>query len=287
MELKRMNKMRILLTALVCVMALNGGAQSQKDSLALVNADWNWVDLGKGAKAGHAIVPMFGGKQSVTVIKYPARKFSTAIIDARNPHHDITPKVAGRYNALAAINASYFDVRKLIPVTYFAKDGKIVGNTASAELFRVNGYVALKDKKGRRMEIACIDTAQYSAYPSKYKALLASGPVLLLEKNIPSFPKERYFYDKRHPRTLIGYDKKNIYYVVIDGRFPEQGACGATIAETAYVARYLGMEYALNLDGGGSSTAWTRKTGVLNYPCDNRKFDHEGCRKVPNIIMMR
>ena len=287
MKSKRMNRMRVVLAALCCVMALHGGAQSQKDSLALANADWNWVDLGKGAKAGHAIVPMFGGRQSVTVIKYPARKFSTSIIDAQSPRHAITPTVAGRCDALAAINASYFDMRKLIPTTYFAKDGKVVGNTASSELFRVNGYVALKDRKGHRMEIAYIDTTQYGAYPSKYKALLASGPVLLLERNIPGFPKERYFYDKRHPRTLIGYDRKHIYYVVIDGRFPEQGACGATIPEAACMARYLGMEYALNLDGGGSSTAWTWKTGVLNYPCDNKKFDHEGCRKVPNIIMMR
>lgn len=281
------HNIRISWVMLLCAVALNINAQSQADSIALVDANWNWVKLGKGAKAGHVIVPMFGDRQSITVIKYPARKFSTSIIDAQNPNHDITSKVAERYDALAAINASYFNMKKLTPTTYFAKDGKIVGKSASSELFRVNGYVAVKDKKGHQVEIAYIDTTQYDAYPSQYEALLASGPVVLVKKNIPGFPKDKYFYDKRHPRTMIGYDRKYIYYVVVDGRFPEYGACGATIPELAYIARYLGMDYALNLDGGGSSTAWTRKTGVLNYPFDNKKFDHDGCRKVPNIIIMR
>ena len=57
---------------------------------------------------------------------------------------------------------------------------------------------------------------------------------------------------------------------VIDGRFKGQGD-GATIAETAYIARQLGLTEALNLDGGGSSTLWTAQEGVLNHPYDNRR----------------
>ena len=44
---------------------------------------------------------------------------------------------------------------------------------------------------------------------------------------------------------------------------------------------------ALNLDGGGSSTLWTAQEGVLNHPYDNRRFDHEGERGVPNCIVVR
>ena len=73
---------------------------------------------------------------------------------------------------------------------------------------------------------------------------------------------------------------------VIDGRFKGQGD-GATIAETAYIARQLGLTEALNLDGGGSSTLWTAQEGVLNHPYDNRRFDHEGERGVPNCIVVR
>jgi exopolysaccharide biosynthesis protein len=77
-----------------------------------------------------------------------------------------------------------------------------------------------------------------------------------------------------------------VYFIVIDGRFPGQ-ADGATIPEAAFIARVLGLHDALNLDGGGSSTLWTESQGVINHPCDNRLFDHEGERKIPNILMVR
>lgn len=40
-------------------------------------------------------------------------------------------------------------------------------------------------------------------------------------------------------------------------------------------------------DGGGSSTLWTDRTGVLNHPFDNKVFDHEGTRVVPNALIVR
>jgi exopolysaccharide biosynthesis protein len=49
----------------------------------------------------------------------------------------------------------------------------------------------------------------------------------------------------------------------------------------------IGLTDALNLDGGGSSTLWTRSAGVLNHPSDNGRFDHFGQRVVPNIIAIR
>jgi exopolysaccharide biosynthesis protein len=46
----------------------------------------------------------------------------------------------------------------------------------------------------------------------------------------------------------------------------------------------------MNLDGGGSSTLYIRNAtdnGVVNYPSDNKKFDHEGQRSVANIIYLK
>ena len=94
------------------------------------------------------------------------------------------------------------------------------------------------------------------------------------------------FYDRRHPRTAIGKDDSgNIYLVVIDGRFKGK-ADGASIFETAYICHLLGMTDAINLDGGGSSALWSSETGVINHPRDNRKFDHEGERSVPNLVVV-
>ena len=60
-----------------------------------------------------------------------------------------------------------------------------------------------------------------------------------------------------------------------------------SIPELATVSRLLGLKDAMNLDGGGSSTLWTDSTGIVNYPYDNKKFDHEGARKVPNVIVVK
>lgn len=39
--------------------------------------------------------------------------------------------------------------------------------------------------------------------------------------------------------------------------------------------------------GGGSSTLCTDKLGVINHPSDNKKFDHDGERSVPNLIIVK
>lgn len=73
---------------------------------------------------------------------------------------------------------------------------------------------------------------------------------------------------------------------VIDGRAKGQAA-GATIAETAYIARLLGLTDALNLDGRRLFGTLDGTGGVVSHPSDNRRFDHAGERAVPNGIVAR
>ena len=77
-----------------------------------------------------------------------------------------------------------------------------------------------------------------------------------------------------------------LYFIVVDGRFPAQ-ADGMTIFELEVLCQSLGLYEAINLDGGGSSTLWARGSGVLNHPYDNKLFDHEGERTVPNAIIVK
>ncbi|WP_294558383.1 phosphodiester glycosidase family protein, partial [uncultured Bacteroides sp.] len=49
----------------------------------------------------------------------------------------------------------------------------------------------------------------------------------------------------------------------------------------------LGGKDALNLDGGGSTALWLSgapEEGIVNFPCDNRNYDHQGERKVANFL---
>lgn len=54
--------------------------------------------------------------------------------------------------------------------------------------------------------------------------------------------------------------------------------------ELAELMAVLGCSVAINLDGGGSSTAGLKTRGVVNYPSDNVKFNKEGKRGVATAI---
>ena len=239
-----------------------------------------------GAECRYAQIDMFGSRQSISVATYPGRRFTTSIVhlDRRAESTSDLGKAAG---AEIAVNGSYFNVKTFEPVTFVLLDRKIVGRTTPEEAFRTNGVIAFKDRKGRRMEIFPCDTTQYADVARRYRSALAAGPVLIDGGKVVEYTSGSSFYTRRHPRTLIGKRADGtVVMAVIDGRFKGQGD-GATIAETAYIARQLGLTEALNLDGGGSSTLWTAQEGVLNHPYDNRRFDHEGERGVPNCIVVR
>ncbi|HEX2697354.1 MAG TPA: phosphodiester glycosidase family protein, partial [Anaerolineales bacterium] len=77
-----------------------------------------------------------------------------------------------------------------------------------------------------------------------------------------------------HPRTAVGYSKNGrfLYLVVVDGRQPFYSE-GITLQELANLMISIGAAYAMNLDGGGSSTMVVEgadgKPRVLNSPIDN------------------
>ncbi|MGH3465179.1 MAG: phosphodiester glycosidase family protein [Kribbellaceae bacterium] len=71
---------------------------------------------------------------------------------------------------------------------------------------------------------------------------------------------------KRNPRTLAGVDAAGrTVLVTADGR--SEASLGLGIAETAAVAKALGLRDALNLDGGGSTTMVVEGS-VVNAPSD-------------------
>jgi hypothetical protein len=76
------------------------------------------------------------------------------------------------------------------------------------------------------------------------------------------------------PRSAIGYSKNGryLYLVVVDGRQPLYSE-GMTLLELARFLQSLGADYAMNLDGGGSSTLVVEgpngEPRVLNSPIDN------------------
>jgi exopolysaccharide biosynthesis protein len=275
------------LIAAIILLGVSAAARAQDpDSVAFVNADWKITELERGAEAMYASIPMFNSVQSICVIKYPARKFRTEILAREGEKADIPSRIGKEVGAAFVLNAGYFDMKNLTSAVYFRVGDEIYGQTHPSEASRVDGVIAFKDKKGRKVLIAKSDTTQYDEVAGKCHTVLATGPTLIIKDEIVASPYiENSFYSGRHPRTAFGTDRNgNIYMVVIDGRFPGQ-ADGATIWETARICKLLGMTDASNLDGGGSSAIWNSKDGVISHPSDNKKFNHKGERKIPNMIV--
>jgi hypothetical protein len=88
------------------------------------------------------------------------------------------------------------------------------------------------------------------------------------------------FIDVRHPRTLIGVDRRGfIWLAAVDGRRPEH-SLGMTFAELERLSDRLGLTDALNLDGGGSTTM------VVNGQIVNRPSDPAGPRAVSDALVV-
>jgi exopolysaccharide biosynthesis protein len=275
------------LIAAIILLGVSVAARAQDpDSVAFVNADWKITELERGAEAMYASIPMFNSIQSICVIKYPARKFRTEILAREGKKADIPSRIGKEVGAAFVLNAGYFDMKNLTSAVYFRVGDEVYGQTHPNEASRVDGVIAFKDKKGRKVLIAKSDTTQYDEVAGKCHTVLATGPTLIIKDEIIASPLiQNSFYSGRHPRTAFGTDiNGNIYMVVIDGRFPGQ-ADGATIWETARICKLLGMTDASNLDGGGSSAIWNSKDGVISHPSDNKKFNHKGERKIPNMIV--
>lgn len=98
--------------------------------------------------------------------------------------------------------------------------------------------------------------------------------------------REQRHVTRRHPRTAIGLSSgRTAFLVTVDGRHSGH-AEGMTLDELANFMKDLGCRDALNLDGGGSTTMWLRAAGVVNHPSDNKRFDHEGARRVFSAVVV-
>jgi exopolysaccharide biosynthesis protein len=68
-------------------------------------------------------------------------------------------------------------------------------------------------------------------------------------------------------------------FITIDGR--AEKAEGMSFVEMQDFLLDLGCMDAINLDGGGSTTMWTKNKGIVNNPSDKN-----GEREVANAILL-
>jgi exopolysaccharide biosynthesis protein len=94
---------------------------------------------------------------------------------------------------------------------------------------------------------------------------IGAGRILLQAGKLPDLGPAG---QPRHPRSLIGWNRQHLFFVVVDGRQPKL-SIGMTYPEMAALAQRYGCTDAVELDGGGSSSLWAGGK-ILNSPSDGK-----------------
>ncbi len=255
-----------------------------------------------------------GANQTVNVLEVDLNNKDYRI--CFNYGADSTSAVAKKYGAIAAINATYE-----MEATYVRVNGcnlhEVTLPSDHLRFWKHNGAVALDGERKVRIINGAPGEESTPAGGLKaidlYKSLpdgnvFSSAPMLIDDYDavgarfVPDSLAERGFkgikYEdyrrhqgSRHPRTAVALTGDNdLLLIVVDGRSPS--ATGMSAKElTCFIAKHFNPRWALNMDGGGSSTMVVKglgadDTNVVNHPTDNRRFDHYGQRRITTHILV-
>lgn len=274
---------------------------SAKDSLAVTTANWKLQDIGSSIiwKNYHFNQKeLFDANQSINILETPLKnrrvKFGLVAADKKQTDTEAkrlllpTSKIASGVNAIAAVNAGFFDTKNGGAVDFLKIDGEIMDTTRVINVPRLPTHsISAVTIHKNKVKIIKGDPQTGWEKKLKEKNVLLTGPLLLLD-GIKQPLEKTAFNDNRHPRTCacITNDKK-LLLITVDGRSSQ--SYGMTLHELTNLAKALNCKDAINFDGGGSTTMYINHqpdNGVVNYPSDNKLFDHAGERAVSNIFVL-
>ncbi len=277
-------------------------SQKPTDSLAIIQSNWQVKNIGSGIvwKSIHfQNKELFNANESINIVETKLKnrriRFALASADSLNKTDKTkgklikTSELAIKNEALVAINGGFFDTKNGGSVDFVKINNQVVDTSRykpnqALPFHAVSGIVIHKNK------FRIINGSTQNAWEKNLKEenVLLTGPLLRLDNQNQTLAKTA-FNDNRHPRSCacVTNDKK-LLLITIDGRTSE--SYGVNLHELTYFAKQLNCRDAINLDGGGSTALYIAnqpENGVVNYPCDNRKFDHAGERAVSNIIYLK
>ena len=267
------------------------GLFAQSDSLAVVNAEWKKEKISQGVvlKTFWFQNTLFNSNQFVSVLEIkPKKKLEFDI--GYDPKKLITTSDFGtQANAIAALNGTFFDIANGGSVDYIKADGKVINENRLGK----NGNRAGHQRSALVINKGKISIVKWNGTPYWEKSLtgediMVSGPLLILDQIHEKLDYDNSFNKTRHPRTAVAITKnKRILFITVDGR--NSNSAGMSLFELTKMMGWLNADDAINLDGGGSTTLWInnyKENGVVNFPTDNKKWDHEGQRKVANVVVL-
>jgi exopolysaccharide biosynthesis protein len=293
---------RFLLTAYcLTLFSFVTNAQNYADSLMLTYVKWITVELGNGLqwKSYHFNQrELFASNQHVSILQTKLDnkniQFAFGSADIQVPEGDTLRKLkptsilALENNALGAVNGGFFNTKRGGSVDFIKINKKILDSASySVKKEMPEHSLSAITIDNNKIEIVKGGEKHYWEKSLPQQSILVTGP-LLIHNNEEQELRINAFNNNRHPRTCACVtNDNNLLLITVDGR--NAMAQGMNLHELTYLSKMLNCKDAINLDGGGSSTMYIKGQpfdGVVNYPCDNKQFDHLGERAVSNVFMI-
>lgn len=284
--------MRIYAIALLILTSCISPVFAQSDSIAVVKADWKKQKIAPGVRLKTFCFNknLFGSNQNVSILEIKRKK--NLVFDLGYDAKKLIPtsSFGKSANAIAAINGTFFDVANGGSVDFIQSDGVVINENRLGKNGVRPGHQcsAIVFNEGR------LSIAKWNESPDWEKSLegediMVTGPLLILDQQEEKLDTANSFNKTRHPRTAVAITKNNrVLLITVDGR--NENSAGMSLFELLKLTRWLKSDDAINLDGGGSTTLWINnfnENGVVNYPTDNKKWDHAGERKVANVVLLK
>lgn len=284
--------MKIFLITALLLLFITGGIFAQSDSLTVLKADWKKEKIASGVrlKTFWFNKSLFNSNQNISILEIK-QKGSLFFDLGYDPKVLITTSDFGKQNnALAALNGTFFDIANGGSVDYIRADGVVINENRLGKSGNRAGHQesALVFNNGR-LSITKWNGKQDWEQSIEGEDIMVGGPLLILNQTVEKLDTANAFNKTRHPRTAVAITKnKRVLLITVDGR--NENSAGMSLFELTKLLRWLNADDGINLDGGGSTALWINnymETGIVNFPSDNRKWDHEGERKVANVVLLK
>ncbi|PST85084.1 hypothetical protein C7T94_02935 [Pedobacter yulinensis] len=285
-------RIKTLLLPFVLLLATQAVAQ-HADSLTVVKAKWQKDRIARHVRLYRHHFnkkELFAANENITYLEI-RRPGKRAVLGLGYEQQELkTVPVFGKAeNAIAAINGTFFDIKNGGSVDFIKSGGRVINPTRlENEGKRARHQMAAVVIHAGKLEIIRWDGTADWENKLPQEDVMVSGPLLRLDGQDERIDSAA-FNKLRHPRTCIGIKPDGkVILLTVDGR--QEQSAGMNLFELTRVMRWLGCSSAINLDGGGSTTLWVNgwpDDGVVNFPSDNKKWDHAGTRKVANVILVK
>jgi outer membrane protein assembly factor BamB/exopolysaccharide biosynthesis protein/Icc-related predicted phosphoesterase len=264
--------------------SLQAFAQTNVEDVSKIisETNWNGKKITENIVLKQAQIEIFDSKQSISILEIKPNSNTRLAINDVSDTLITTSQLCKQVDAVAGVNASFFDMK----------------NGGSVDFVRVNGDILHRHTRLSQMNNAALAIYKWGVqilerdttdaeweYNINCENVMVAGP-LIMKNGLPAKLQKTAFNENRHPRTFVATKTDgNVLFVVVDGR--NANAAGMSINELYILSKALECADAMNFDGGGSSAMYVNgegDNGIVNYPSDNKLFDHYGERRVANVI---